>query len=214
MSDSNEGRNELTTTLTTHEEEILKLSDDIDATLEEHVMNHNWPTRSTILTALHMVFSTELDKETTEYLTPEFLNLILHFREDHIRDLKKETNLSGEFIRFLNRLVSKYQIDILRIHLAERQGDRFWEEITTELTLRLPAEWPGMNHTIGFPGGETVDISVSLDSNLELINHLLEKQIEAHNSFENKAGLSMGRLERTKELADTLVNEINEVGQE
>jgi len=191
-----------------YEEELLECSELIDHALNENLKKNPYKlAREDHISAVQSALRVEIDSDgDANSLARAILHHIAMPSGDGLTDNLKERGIDRRVIVLFNKWRSSYSIESREPNYRSYQGEDFWRQITTDFAIRAQTGEYGLNHTIEKAKGESVKISTSLDSNMNLVNILLRKQIAALEQFDDDA------LEQVSEhLVDELEESVNEI---
>jgi hypothetical protein len=187
------------------EDELLECREAIDLSMKEFREEGELPTQPHLIRALKISVSGNIDEESREDIIYALLNTIMN---DGHTDVLADKEASEEFIQFIVQLVQKYHRFVQAVWLRTHQGKKFWWRVDTEYVRRGETNEIGMNHSIYTNNEGELEITVSPNSNLNLIDTLLEKQNNIMNDLSDQ---EMKRLDRARiKKIQERVNDISE----
>lgn len=168
-----------------NEELILSLSEEIDQTLGDNLIEHKNPSRTIVIRALEYVFSIQSDTDSANQLANQLASVIITYDSGSINTLQ-DMGASDELIRFLTGIASKYQSQVHGVVLKKNQGKRFWKNISTEYTLDNKTGASGIRHELENGKNEEFTLTASVESHMRLVSVLLDRQIGAIETFDQE----------------------------
>lgn len=182
------------------ETELLKCRDLIDIALDELRSTDYIPTQEHLVEAVKNAVSHKIEQANRENTVYALLNTVMNSGHPEILN---DQNADEDFIEYILLLVQKYNQFVQAVWLRTHQGKKFWWSVNTEYVRRSETSEIGMNHSIEVNGGSDYEITVSPNSNLRLIDNLLQKQ---NTVMEDLSEQEMRRLEeqRIEDIQSTL----------
>lgn len=204
---------ELSHSLVDEEDVILSVSDELDETLNEQVKNTNIEvSRSDLLHSLKLcILDTIDDDERASDLARNIYTFLIIASENGIT-IMKETDASEALISYLRRLLLRYNANVKNIYMSGRQGENYWKRIKSDVTLRSPDRVAGINYKIYTGLTDKSELTVSLSSNLGLIEQLLAAQERAINSL-GPLSLNEASIEQLEQI-ESMVQEMQRKAKE
>lgn len=148
--------------------------------------------RSDIIYAVELALSGRCgDLEIDAYrLAHNFLYTISAFEPHMIEDLL-DNGAREELVEILSKFKYRYERELDDPAYRAIQGDNYWSRVSTDMVLRDDGNHPGLNHSITINNYDEVEITTSLQSNLDLIGVLLSGEINAIEEFGEKGARSI-----------------------
>lgn len=189
-----------------YEESLLEASELIETILTENLVENEYNVRrTTVILGLEQALKSEIDSDDTHELSHALLAFIGRSNPDLLDEMKEE-GAGSEFLKFLARLSSKFAVESTIPNLVEYQGKNFWRDIYVEIVKRPYVDAVGMNYHIESSGGEEVELSTDVQSNLTLIANLLQAQNDAMSEFPEEA-----EQQTNPELIENVKDELEEL---
>lgn len=188
-----------------YEDEILSVGDQIDNCLHENLKEiKEAPQEAHLLNSISLPLSqTVQDQDILDSLAVEISNAILRWDGEYTR-VSKELETQKRFTKLFTRLTSKYQLNVTHIKIIEEEGSNFWRRADTDIVSRPPNDTLGMTHHISIGlEGETVQLTTSMDSNLRIIDYLLDQQVRLAANVDEEIVDEMSK-ERLESIRNTL----------
>lgn len=174
--------------LAEYEDEIIECSDIIDTSLQENLINTSYPVnRESVIYGVETGLTSQVDSDTAHHLAHHLLHFITSATNSEILEKVEEQEVSEKLLNLLKEWILKYNIEAGEPNYREYQGRNFWRDIRTDLVLRGDDEVPGLNHNFIIADEKEVEITVSLQSNLAIVEHLLSEYKRTIERFEEEA---------------------------
>ena len=122
-----------------------------------------------------VLYASTEDRDVSDEIAGAIFGYLL-VKPDNNYKILKDSGLSKEMTEYLYTIKLRYQTDILRIYLSNRQGKEYWTNIEGDYVYRPSSNTIGIDYTIEKHYSEFIEITTSVESNLELILRLLEEE--------------------------------------
>jgi hypothetical protein len=198
--------------LVEQEDKILEVSESITDGLYEYFKSDRRPRTETIFTHIQDPLLRVTNEQKAAEIAQVLINYVSNFNTTNAQYLNQK-DASPELYKFIQRIYSRHNRDIINAQLASTQGEEFWYRIHAEYVIRRRENTPGLNYTIDKSiDQETIELTTDMESNLRLINNILSYHLEAFDYFNlSEEDIDMKDIEVTLALAEELQRQAGNV---
>lgn len=191
--------------LVEHEETILEHKDEIHQGFIDNLEKNDEPSKNSVIYGLQFILSMDVDPETAGELADQLSQVIIVLDSNTVNQLN-EMDIDEELVRFIIKLSSQFQSELHSVYIEAIQGSKYWRSVETEYTMDNSLSVPGIQHKVQNGNKESIDLTMSVESNLSFISLLIERQLKAMEIFDEELidDVTYSHIERISEQVEQL----------
>lgn len=196
--------------ISSNEEVILKNQDIIDTAIEENTENATRMLNpEDLIFGVQVAVSPYIDDDDAHELGHAILHVVTNYNPESSEKLRK-LDVSDGLIDFFKEISMKYAEESSIPLYRATQGENYYTSVDTDLVLRGFSSRPGIDYNFTIRHSEEFKLTVSLNSNLNLIGLLIYEHSRALEEFGGDAieYINSGLLDQIKQDFDELVEEV------